>query len=221
MQKKLKRLGIEKEITIGYDAYSTTPKEQALETGVCDEVLEIIKEDSESLFDPYHIKYGRRIHVKSKIRVKKYPIIYHLLFGKYKKTNSDFLNSINIYLSDTYGLKDQYNDDLYNLDITIKQIRGEPLHPNYDSYLNQQQKEELILEFLDTITYQQVAKESLEEINYQLDIVSQINAKSKAELIKEMKTRISQAQKNTKNLESINKMLNNKSKKLLRNKKTY
>ncbi len=153
-----------------------------------------------------------------KVRIKRYPILYHILFGNYRATNPNLLKALNLYLENKYGLKDETGNQLYQISEKGPRIKEENDFILYDESLQDIQKINLIRELLAAITFEPITREPLEDINNQIDFISRINATSKSLVIEELKIRILKAQENTDNLTFLQEKTKTISKKVRKNK---
>lgn len=210
LKNELKRLGQEKNINISYDYYIEDIETATRRKKHIDEFLGIVENGFLLKNVRPTSKYRRNNWIAKTtktVKVKKYPILYHILFGRYQFTNENIINVLNLYLSNRYGLKDEQGIVLYQDLQRAQNIKEVEPYINYDSYLSQDKKIELVKELLDSITLIPIKIEPVQELNKQIDYISKINIPSKDMLIQEVKNRLLIAKQNTEDLNSISNLL--------------
>ena len=203
LKKKLIDLGQEEELEVKYNYYLENIESATKRDKHADEFLGIIGKNYLINKEFPHSKpktYRGMALTTKKVRIKRYPILYHILFGNYRATNPNLLKSLNLYLENKYGLKDETGNLLYQISEQGPRIKEENDFILYDESLQDIQKINLIRELLAAITFEPITREPLEDINNQIDFISRINATSKSLVIEELKIRILKAQENTDNL---------------------
>ncbi len=169
------------------------------------EVLKTLssKKEEEEIFIDEEIdrKYGSRTHQPLQAKMISYPIIYHILFGKYKENNENFMEALSIYLANDYGLRNENNKVLFENQKNQQYRNREPLSVEYDGHLTQEEKYQIVQEFLNSIDFFLVTKENLNFLEEQIKLMT--TNSSQKEKLQPLKIRIERAKENTKNLGKI------------------
>lgn len=151
-------------------------------------------------------------------KLRNYPILYNVLFGKYVKYNSNIYKTMLLYLTNQSGLMNDCKGDLGRRNISIIDdnvnvpLKGKiKVEMSYDRNISLDKKVTFIEKILDCMEFTLETSESLKDINKQIEFVSNIkldNLKAKTDFIKLINERIEKAKDTASYYSEINIFIN-------------
>lgn len=216
LKEKIKKYSIVRELEIRYDCISDDAESYVTTHPYIDfdEFMGVIEEDklenkteekcendSNMLINYCNLpKFGGPSYVTKKVRLKKYPYLFNILFRKHKNNEKNMFEKLFLYINNDIVL------DFYMNKIQILGIK--PVTKLvYDENIPIQEKISLIEELFDSMIITLEKEESLLDIKSQIKMVSKNNVKDKrykTKLLEAMKERIKIAKENKKMIDSIN-----------------
>lgn len=202
---KIKDYSIIREIEITYDATMDNPKSYIENSPYieCDEYLGIINDkknniqvEENNIVDCNKMLYGGPAISKRKVKVKNYPILYNVLFGKLKSQNKNFINTILAYLT---------NDQNLNIN-TIFKFQN----ITYDNNIPFEQKVLFVKDIFNSFEIKLEQAIEIKDLEEQINIILSMDSynskkidKHKKEIVKIINNRIKIAKENNENLNKI------------------
>lgn len=98
-----------------------------------------------------------------KAEITTYPVLYHVLFDRYKTYNNPFI-SLYLWLTNTVGIKENKNDLLYNAYLGyLKATKNEDKYA-YDKHIPEQKKIWLCRKLIEALDFKLIKAISMDEV---------------------------------------------------------